>query len=47
MYLDELFLKIFAYDVKLPLYVLRLLVRPELLSEGYGIVVVTVQCNGN
>ena len=46
LYLDEFFLKIFAYNVKLPLYVLRLLVRSELLSEGYGAVIVVVQCNG-
>ena len=39
LYLDELLLKVFAYDVKLPLYVLGLLMRLGLLSKGYGIVI--------
>ena len=45
LYLEEL-LKVFVHNVKPPLYVLRLLVRPELFSESYGVVVVTLQCNG-
>ena len=44
--LDELLLKVFTYDVKLLLYIFRLLVRLGLLSKGYGTVVVTVQYNG-
>ena len=45
LHLDELLLKIFAYDVEPPLYVLELLVRPWLLSEGYEVVIVAVQHN--
>ena len=44
--LDKLLLEVFTYDVKLSLYMLGLLVRPELLSESYGTVIVAVQCNG-
>ena len=46
LYLDKLFLEIVAYDVEPPLYMLGLLVRHKLLSEGYSTMVITVQCNG-
>ena len=46
LHLDELLLEVFAYDVKMSLYMLELLVRLGLLSENYGTVVITVQCNG-
>ena len=42
LHLDELLLKVFAYDVKPPLHMLELLVRLGLLSEGYGIIIITV-----
>ena len=45
LYLDELLLEIVAYDIELSLYMLGLLMRLGLLSEGYGTVVVVVQCN--
>ena len=45
LHLDVLLLEIFAYDVKLSLYMLRLLMRFGLLSEGYSTVVIIVQCN--
>ena len=45
LYLDKLLLEVFAYDVKPSLYMLGLLVKFGLLSEGYGIIIVTVQCN--
>ena len=45
-YLDELFLEVFACDVKLSLYILELLMRSELLSKCYGTVVIAMQCNG-
>ena len=42
LYLDELLLEAFAYDMKSLLYVIGLLVRLELLSESYGVVIVAV-----
>ena len=45
LYLEELLFEIFTYDVKSSLYMLRFLVRPGLLSEGYGTIVIAVQCN--
>ena len=36
LYLDELLFEVFTYDVKSLLYILGLLVRPGLYSEGYG-----------
>ena len=36
LHLDELLLKVFTYDMKPSLYMLELLVRPGLLSKGYG-----------
>ena len=45
LHLDELLLEVFAYDMKSPLYVLGLLMRPGLLSESYGTVVVAIQYN--
>ena len=41
-HLKELLLEVFVYDVKSPLYMLEVLVRPELFSESYGAVVVAV-----
>ena len=46
LHLDELLLEVFACDMKSSLYMLGLLVRPWLLSKGYGVVVVAVQYNG-
>ena len=45
LHLNELLFKVFMYDVKSSLYVLELLVRPWLLSEGYEVVIVAVQHN--
>ena len=45
LHFDELLLEVFTYDVEPPLYMLGLLVRSGLLSEGYSTVVVIVQCN--
>ena len=45
LFLDELLLRVFAYDVKPPFYMLGLLVRPRLFSKGYSTIVVAVQCN--
>ena len=42
LYLNELLLEVFADDVEPSLYMLGLLVRPELLSEGYGTIVIAV-----
>ena len=42
LYLDELLLEIFAYDIEPPLYMLELLVKSGLLSESYGVIIVTV-----
>ena len=46
LHLDELLLKIFTYNMETSFNMLGLLVRPGLLSKGYGTVVVVVQCNG-
>ena len=45
LHLDELLLEVVAYNMEPPLYMLRLLMKSELLSEGYGTVVVAVQYN--
>ena len=46
LHLDKFFLKVFTYDVKPSLYMLRLMVRSGLLSKGYGTVIIIVQYNG-
>ena len=42
LHLDELFFEVFMYDVEPPLYMLGLLMRSGLLSEGYGAIAIAV-----